>query len=67
MVKQNWFDTLNAALDSEGLLENFPVGQNINYGVTFSYNYDDGSRFGRHVSIYRSESGVYERPVHYRR
>lgn len=64
-AKQNWFPTLNAALDAEGLLESFPLGSNISYGETFSYRFDDGSRYGHYVSIYRDETGRYERPVHY--
>lgn len=64
---QNWFPTLNAALESEGLVESFPFGANIGYGETYRYTFDDGSRYGHLVSIYRDERGMYERPVHYKR
>jgi hypothetical protein len=67
-VKQNWFPTLNAALESEDLLDTWDCSwAPINYGKTRTYRYDDGSRYGRQVSIYRDEMGRYERPVHYSR
>lgn len=66
-MKQNYFETLNAALDSEGLIESWPLGKSLQYGETFSYTFDDGSRYGRYVSIYRDTNGRYERPVSYRR
>lgn len=66
---QNWFETLNAALESENLLDNsekfWPPLAAMAYGETRSYHYDDGSRYGHHVTIYRDEQGRYERPVHY--
>ena len=63
---QNWFETLNAALESENLLESWDCfWPAMVYGETRSYHYDDGSRYGRHVTIYRDEQGRYERPVHY--
>lgn len=67
-AKQNWFATLNDALNSEGLIEAWdcckpPIG----YGETVSWDWDDGSKRGRHISIYRDEQGRYERPVHYAR
>lgn len=67
MYKQNWFPTLNQSLESEDLTESFPVGRNIAYGEIFSYTFDDGSKFGHYVSIYRDSNGLYERPVHYSR
>ena len=66
-MKQNYFETLNAALDSEGLIESWPLSKSLQYGETFSYTFDDGSRYGRYVSIYRDTNGRYERPVSYRR
>ena len=68
-AKQNYFPTLNAALEAEGLLEawdsSFPP---IDYGQTRSFTWYDGtSHHGRHVSIYRDERGLYERPIHYAR
>jgi hypothetical protein len=64
-AKQNWFETLNAALESESLVESFPFGDSISYGETYRYSFDDDSRHGRQVSITRSNDGRYERPVHY--
>jgi len=56
----NYFPTLNDALDAEGLVEHWPLGVNIAYGNTLSF-----SAGGRWISVYRDESGRYERPVHY--
>ncbi len=68
MMKQNWFETLNAALESEGLLDSWELHfQPIGRDQTFSYTWQDGSRYGHWVSIYRAENGRYERPVHYKR
>lgn len=64
---QNWFPTLNAALNSEGLLETWPQNKSLQYGECFGYTVDDGSKYGRYVAIYRSDDGRYERPVHYQR
>lgn len=58
--KRNWFNTLNEALDSEGLIEYWPLGLNINYGKTESAVSD-----GKYISVYRDENGRYERPIHY--
>lgn len=64
----NFFPTLNAALESEGLLDTWePTWPPLRYNETRQYDYDDGTRFGHHVSIYRDERGQYERPVHYSR
>ena len=57
---QNWFETLNAALDSENLTALWPVGTYMNYGQTIGM-----AREGKWLSIYRDEQGRYERPVHY--
>ena len=66
---KNWFPTLNDALESEGLLETWECTHPpIAYGETVSYTYQDGSRYGRYVSIYRDNvSGLYERPITYKR
>lgn len=64
---QNWFDTLRQALESEGLEDSFPLGSNISYGENFKYTYDDGTKHGHFVSIYRDSTGRYERPIHYGR
>ena len=66
--KQNFFPTLNAALDSEGLLDSWEITfPPIPYSGTFSYTFQDGTRYGHYVSVYRNENGLYERPVHYSR
>jgi hypothetical protein len=67
-VKKNRFMTLADALCSENLFETWQLHfPGIAYGQTFSYTYDDGSKYGRYVSITRFEDGTYERPVHYSR
>lgn len=67
-MKQNWFNTLNEALESEGLLETWQISYpGIGYGETFGYTWDDGTKYGHYVSIYRSEQGLYERCIHYAR
>lgn len=68
MTKQNYFPTLNAALESEGLLDawNFTDAP-IAYGETRTWTWDNGTRYGHQCSVYRDERGMYERPVHYNR
>lgn len=65
---ENFFNTLNEALNSENLIEawdiHFPP---IQYGQTYSWTWDDGSKYGHYISIYRNNNGRYERPVHYSR
>jgi len=65
--KRNWFETLNAALVSEDLVDLWELGLNIGYGETVRITADDGSKYGRLITIYRDETGRYERPVHYKR
>lgn len=68
MQKQNWFNTLNEALESEGLLEAWDCSKPpLAYGDTASWTLDDGTKYGHFCSIYRAEDGRYERPVHYPR
>jgi len=62
MSKQNFFPTLNESLESEGLVEKWPIGSNINYGDTVRHITDDGTL----ISVYRDERGMYERPIHYK-
>lgn len=67
-MKTNWFNTLNEALDSEGLLDmwytnNPPIG----YNEIYSYTFEDDTKYGHYISIYRDERGMYERPIHYSR
>ena len=65
-VKQNRFETLSAALESENIAHMWDM-RPIAYGETVALTYDDGTRYGHYVSVYRDDSGLYERPVHYRR
>jgi hypothetical protein len=60
--KQNWFETLNASLESENLVEFWPLGLNISYGQHVRFTTD----CGRHISVFRENDGRYERPIHYR-
>ena len=62
--KQYWFESLNEALASEGLVEFWP-GRPVSYGESVRLHVEDGSRYGRVICVYRSESGRYERPVSY--
>lgn len=65
-MSQLFFETLNDALKSEGLLEAWEVHFDpIQYGQTRSWTWQDGSRHGRRISVYRNEQGRYERPLHY--
>ena len=59
---QLYFDTLNAALVSEGLLDSWPIYASLTvpYGATVALAHN-----GRHISVYRDDRGRYERPVHY--
>jgi hypothetical protein len=57
---QNWFETLNAALDSEALTEMWPLGVNVPYNTTVGL-----AAGGRWISVTRDCAGRYERPVHY--
>ena len=64
----NWFNTLAEALRSENLEDTWQLHFNpIGYNETYTYTFDDGTRYGRYVSIYRDERGMYERPIHYAR
>lgn len=56
----NWFNTLNDALESEGLVDLWPLGLNVGYNQEVHFVND-----GTFVSIYRDERGMYERPIHY--
>ena len=64
--KQNRFATLSEALESEGIAHMWD-GRHIPYGMTLGCTYQDGTRYGHYVSVYRDECGMYERPVHYAR
>ena len=62
VVKQNWFETLNQSLESEGLVDLWPLGLNISYGQNVRFTTD----CGRLISVYRETNGRYERVVHYK-
>ena len=59
--KQNWFETLNQSLESENLIDSWPLGLNISYGETVRIVADN-----RFISVTRENDGRYERPVHYK-
>ena len=63
---QNKFNTLSEALDSENLGHAWDE-RPIAYDQTLSLTYQDGTKYGHYVSIYRDERGLYERPIHYSR
>ncbi len=69
MNKQNFFPTLNEALESEDLLNTWDgcTMPPILYGETRGYTHEDDTRYGHYISIYRDNGGTYERPVHYPR
>lgn len=65
---QNWFNTLNESLESEGLLEAWDISMSpIGHGEYRRWTWDDGSKFGHEIIIFREIDGRYERPVHYSR
>lgn len=65
---KNWFNTLAEALRSENLEDTWQIYFNpISYNETYTYTFDDGTKYGHYVSIYRDNRGMYERPVHYAR
>lgn len=67
IVKQNWFNTLNESLESENLLESWDISYPpISYDENRRYVWEDGTKYGHQVSIYRNERGLYERPIHYK-
>ena len=61
MSKQNWFETLRESLDAEGLNDKWPLGLNLSYGETARFITPDFYL----ISVYRSNTGRYERPVWY--
>lgn len=68
MNSQNWFNTLAESLRSENLEDawqiHFPP---INRNQTYSWTHQDNSKYGRFISVYRDERGMYERPITYLR
>lgn len=63
---QNWFNTLSEALEAENISHMWDM-RPIAYDQTLTLTYDDGTKYGHYVSIYRDSNGLYERPIHYRR
>ena len=63
--KENWFETLNQSLESEGLVDLWPLGTNVGYGENVRVHVPDGNII-RLISVYRETDGRYERPVHYK-
>lgn len=59
-LKQAYFPTLNAALESEGLVDDWTLGLNIRYGETARIISNN-----RVISVYRDNRGMYERPINY--
>jgi hypothetical protein len=69
-MKQNWFETLVEALEAENLLDSWDAMTmpSISYGETRQWTWEDGTRYGHFISIYRhDQTGRYKRPVHYKR
>jgi hypothetical protein len=62
----NWFPTLTEALNSEGIAHMWDL-RPIAYGQTLTMTFDDGTKHGHFISIYRDDRGMYERPIHYAR
>lgn len=60
MSQQNWFNTLNDALEAESLVAKWPLGVNIGYDQTARVIQD-----GLCIVVCRDERGMYERPIHY--
>lgn len=64
-VKENWFKTLADALESEGL-EEYWDNHAISYGETHSLHAILPDGYLHFISVYRSTTGSFERPVHYK-
>ena len=61
----NWFETLSDALDAEGVLDLWDNSP-LRYGETRTIRADDGSKYGRVISVYRHDvTGRYERVITY--
>lgn len=59
--KQNWFNTLNESLESEGLIEFLPNGAVLQYSQILRTAYN-----GLFLTITRDNNGMYERPIFYK-
>lgn len=63
-----FYNTLNDALESVNLVHTWDMSYPpIGYNETFGYTFDNGTKYGYYVSIYRNECGKYETPIHYSR
>lgn len=65
-IKQNKFNTLSEALESENISHMWD-GRPIAYEQNLTLTFNDGTKHGHYVSVYRDEKGLYERPIHYSR
>ena len=65
-MKQNKFSTLSECLESENISHMWD-GRPLSYDQYLGLTYDDGTKYGHYVSVYRDERGLYERPIHYSR
>lgn len=62
MKNQNYFNTLNEALDAEGLLEKVDmITQPVGYNQQLNMAVD-----GTFISVSRMDCGRYERAIHYK-
>jgi hypothetical protein len=64
-MKQNWFPTLNQALESENLVDYWPLVSTINYSQTVRHTVELDRGYML-ISVTRENNGMYERPIHYR-
>ena len=61
-----YYNTLSDALESVGVRDLWPWDQAVRYGETVRLKVDDGSKYGRVISVYRNDvTGRYEEPVTY--
>lgn len=61
-MTQQFFETLNQSLESENLVNEWPLGTNIGYSETIRTHSNSGDKI---IIVYRNEEGRYERPTHY--
>ena len=64
-VRQNWFETLSQALESEGLEGTWSCFNSISYGETVRYC-EKINGVTNSIVISRDDKGRYERPIHYK-
>ena len=62
------YQTLNESLASVNLIDAWDITYPaIDYCETRRWTWQDGSKYGRLISVYRDQNGLYETPVHYAR